>query len=116
MKGIQSMTLAEKVKAKVKISESGCWEAQDAPLRDGYVLIRHKGKKLLGHRVAYQEFVGPIPHGLSILHSCDNRKCWNPKHLQPGTYSDNSKDATMKGRQKNLFKSGPDHPRWKGGK
>jgi len=45
-----------------------------------------------------------------VLHKCDNPKCCNIKHLKAGTKKDNSKDAVSKGRQKNLFKKGQNHP------
>lgn len=113
MKGIQTMTLKEKIKAKTLVDENGCWVAQDTPLKSGYVHIRHKSaKKILGHRASYQEFKGPIPDGMLVLHDCDNRKCWNPEHLFTGTHGDNTKDAVAKGKQRNLFKPGPEHPRW----
>ena len=113
MKGIQSMSVREKILAKTKVDETtGCRLYLESLSKDGYALLKHKGKRRLLHRLAYEEFVGPIPDGLSILHTCDVRHCCEPKHLFPGTYSDNSKDAVAKGRQKNLFKSGPEHPRW----
>lgn len=43
--------------------------------------------------------VGPIPVGLFILHSCDNRGCVNPAHLRPGTHDDNMLDKMTRGRQ-----------------
>lgn len=32
------------------------------------------------------------------MHSCDNIKCLNPEHLSLGTYADNNKDRSNKGR------------------
>jgi hypothetical protein len=34
-----------------------------------------------------------------VLHSCDNRKCCNPKHFFLGSYSDNQRDAYNKKRR-----------------
>jgi hypothetical protein len=52
------------------------------------------------HRVSYMVFVGAIPDGAIIMHVCDNPLCVNPSHLIPGTFSDNSRDMVMKGRNK----------------
>jgi hypothetical protein len=45
------------------------------------------------HRVAYEVHVGPIPHGRSILHSCDTPACIEPSHLRPGTQAENGQDV-----------------------
>ena len=42
---------------------------------------------------------GDIPKNMCVLHSCDNRKCVNPKHLFLGTRKDNAEDKVSKGRQ-----------------
>lgn len=35
-----------------------------------------------------------------VLHSCDNPKCARPRHLTPGTLSDNLRDAWARGRRR----------------
>ena len=36
----------------------------------------------LGHRVAYEAARGPIPDGMTVDHTCRNRRCVNPLHLR----------------------------------
>ena len=38
-------------------------------------------------------------HGNIVRHTCDNRRCINPKHLVLGTHKDNSQDMVQRGRQ-----------------
>lgn len=49
------------------------------------------------HRLSHELFIGPIPSGLCVCHSCDVKNCANPYHYFLGTRDDNNKDAASKG-------------------
>lgn len=61
-----------------------CWEWTGALSTSGYGRIGVGGRDQSDytHRVAYREWVGPIPDGLVIDHLCRNRICCNPAHLE----------------------------------
>lgn len=81
---------------------TGCWEWSRSRNDHGYGIIRITNQKWEWcercHRVSYALFVGPIPSGKCVLHSCDNPPCFNPKHLFLGTAQDNTNDMHAKGR------------------
>lgn len=85
-----------------KVDKSGgpeaCWLWTACKSGFGYGNIWVTNKMKQAHRVAYELFVGPIPAGLCVLHSCDRPLCVNPAHLFLGTYLDNNRDRKMKGR------------------
>lgn len=59
---------------------------------------KFKGKNLVPYRIVYELVNGPIPDGLLILHSCDNRRCCNPKHHSVGTVEKNNQEANERER------------------
>lgn len=59
------------------------------------------------HRLMYTMFVGPIPDGLLLRHTCDNPPCGHPDHLIPGDCVDNAEDARERGRLAIGSKAGP---------
>lgn len=64
----------------------------------GYGQFKRNGREILAHRDAYEKAHGPIPPGVLVLHSCDNRKCINPDHLRLGTAKDNFGDMIKRSR------------------
>jgi hypothetical protein len=87
-----------------KVDRTGdCWEWTGATYRFGYGHFRRKVNNqwimYKAHRYSYEYYVGEIPKGLCILHSCDNPRCVNPAHLSAGTHKQNTQDATNRGRK-----------------
>lgn len=92
-----------------------CWNWRGGITRRGYGHFwqgsKASGKKHRAHRIAWIIANGrPIPDGMMVMHSCDNRGCCNPSHLSVGTQQENIKDRDSKGRGK-YFGTARNHPR-----
>ena len=61
-----------------------------------------RGKMVLAHRWAYQQFVGPIPPGLHIDHLCSIRHCMYPPHLEAVTPRENTLRSIARKREREL--------------
>ena len=75
--------------------------------RSGYGSVWSGGKNRDAHRVSYELHHGPIPQGMCVMHSCDNRACIEPSHLSIGTRTENMQDMANKGRASKV--SGESH-------
>lgn len=85
---------------------TGCWLWQKALDRDGYGVMQAL-RRDSAHRVAYLAFIGPIPDGRVLDHTChstdtscpsgndcQHRRCVNPAHLEPVTPGENTQRGT----------------------
>ena len=78
--------------------KGGCWEWIGPRDRYGYGRASRIKKPVRCHRYVWEQYNGPIPDGLCVLHSCDNPPCLNPAHLRLGTHQQNVNDRSSRGR------------------
>jgi hypothetical protein len=77
------------------LGQDECWPWRGGIfLKDGYGRVNWDHTSMPAHRAAYEVYVGPIPQGLVVRHTCDNPTCCNyRKHLLVGTVQQNVRDA-----------------------
>ena len=103
----ETLSTREKIlwlKARSRISSSGCWEWIAGFSGVGYGRVASWiDKSRYAHRAMFSLAIAPIPDGIYVLHSCDNRKCINPSHLWSGSHLENQVDKKNKGRHNYKF-------------
>lgn len=80
-----------------------CWEWTGSKDRYGYGEIRPRvaGRRQFiraTHLALLLKKGLVVPHGLEVLHSCDNPPCVNPDHLRIDSHAANVDDCLSKGR------------------
>lgn len=62
-----------------KKSDDECWLFQGSVTAEGYGIFCG----IKAHRYSYKYFVGEISREIALHHTCKNKLCVNPKHLEP---------------------------------
>lgn len=79
--------------------KTGCWNFTGATAK-GYGRVRIGSKAdgtariVYTHRLVWEHFNGPIPHGMQLDHLCRNTRCCNFKHTELVTSRENSLRGT----------------------
>jgi hypothetical protein len=87
-----------------KVARAGddeCWLWTAGCFWDGYGQFKLKGKQKKAHRLSLAMSEGYSTQ--NVLHSCNNPKCVNPKHLRYGSQVDNMSDMFKSGRNNTPF-------------
>jgi hypothetical protein len=80
---------------------TGCWNWTGHLANGRYGEMRYAGEDQLVHRVSAHLYLGyDFDSPLRVLHSCDNTRCFNPRHLFIGTQVQNMQDMVQKGRSR----------------
>lgn len=96
--------------------EDECWPWKSPWLDDkGYAHATLAGWRSTAHRIAFALANGLTPETTPpvVMHSCDYRRCGNPKHLVGGTQAQNLADMRAKGRMGDCRNWGERHGRCK---
>lgn len=94
----------ERFLALVRIEPDGCWAWLGSKNKDGYgqfILSARRGEariRIAPYRFIWEYFNGPMPEGLEPDHTCNNRQCCNPAHIEPVTHSENQRRSYQRGR------------------
>jgi hypothetical protein len=92
-RSIFPLTPTEVARLVARIEESdspdGCWLWTGARGVGGYGQVSIRGAIWQVHRMVYELLVGPVPAGCVLHHTCGDKCCCNPAHLEVVTQAEN---------------------------
>jgi len=71
---------------RLAVLSNGCWEWVGVISDQGYGRYWGGNKYVKAHTFSWKFFYGPIASGLELDHTCRNRSCVNPDHLEAVTH------------------------------
>ena len=77
---------------------TACKEWKGRTQGEGYGYTRQAGESVLAHRAAWVAHRGEIPEGQMVCHTCENRLCVNPDHLELRTASEHLYEMVAQGK------------------
>lgn len=82
----------EKIWRKIEASSAeGCWNWNGTKRKDGYGKLMIDGKFVRAHRFFYELIIGRIEEVKVVDHTCRNRSCVNPAHMEIVTRAENTR-------------------------
>ncbi len=61
---------------------------------------------MMAHRAVYEGLVGPIPDCLELHHTCENKRCVNPAHMEPISHRDHLRKHLRRDNTRLLCRQG----------
>lgn len=97
---VRKLSAHDRFFAKVNKTDT-CWNWTAKKVHNGYGQFWIEGRYIVAHRVAYEWFVGSIPTGMEIDHTCHNRGCVNATHMRLVTHKQNQENKAGAYRNSN---------------
>jgi hypothetical protein len=82
-----------------RIDGNGCWVWLWSREPKGYGILRNGDQMDRAHRVYWERTHGPIPAGMELHHTCENKPCVNPGHLELLTSGEHAEESWTQQRR-----------------